>query len=240
METEWVEAGDLVPGDRIVLHDHRGAPAWNGAHTEGEGYLIGLLVGDGTLKEDAAVLSAWPGVMTVNGDYERPGAFSQMQAAESAALELPHRADFHGWHAIPGRGEYRMKLRAIKRLADTLGLRPGHKTVTDAMHRASSDFQIGFLRGLFDCDASVQGHQGKGISIRLAQSNEDLLVEVQRMLLRLGIVSRLYANRRDAGLPAPARRPGRFPGASCQGTARVGYQPKQHRDFPEPNRLCRP
>ena len=138
--------------------------------------------------------------MTVNGDYERPGAFSQMQAAESAARELPHRADFRGWHAISGRGEYRMKLRAIKRLADTLGLRPGHKTVTDAMHRASSDFQAGFLRGLFDCDASVQGHQGKGISIRLAQSNEDLLVEVQRMLLRLGIVSRLYANRRDAGL----------------------------------------
>ena len=199
METEWVAAGDLVPGDRIVLHDHRDAPAWNGAHTEGEGYLIGLLVGDGTLKQDEAVLSAWPGVMTVNGDHERPGAFSQMQAAESAARELPHRADFRGWHAIPGRGEYRMKLRAIKRLADTLGLRPGHKTVTDSMHRASSDFQVGFLRGLFDCDASVQGHQGKGISIRLAQSNEDLLVEVQRMLLRLGIVSRLYANRRDAG-----------------------------------------
>ena len=199
MKTEWVEAANLVAGDKIILHDHRGAPAWNGPRTEGEGYLIGLLVGDGTLKEDEAVLSAWPGAMTVNGDFERPGALSQMRAAELAARELPHRADFRGWHAIPGRGEYRMKPRAIKRLADTLGLRPGHKTVTDTMHRASSDFQIGFLRGLFDCDASVQGHQVKGISIRLAQSNEDLLVEVQRMLLRLGIVSQLYVNRRDAG-----------------------------------------
>ena len=199
METEWVEAGNLVPGDKIILHDHRGAPAWNGAHTEGEGYLIGLLVGDGTLKQDEAVLSAWPGAMTVNGDFERPGALSQMRAAEAAARELPHRADFRGWHAISGRGEYRMKPRAIKRLADSLGLRPGHKTVTDTMHRASSDFQTGFLRGLFDCDASVQGHQGKGISIRLAQSDEGLLVEAQRMLLRLGIVSKLYANRRDAG-----------------------------------------
>ena len=199
MKTEWTKAADLVPGDRIVLHDHRDAPAWNGPHTEGEGYLIGLLVGDGTLKEDEAVLSAWPGAMTVNGDFERPGALSLMQAAELAARELPHRADFRGWHAIAGRGEFRMKLRAVKGLADTLGVRPGHKTVTETMHRASSDFQIGFLRGLFDCDASVQGHQGKGVSIRLAQSNEDLLVEVQRMLLRLGIVSRLYANRRDPG-----------------------------------------
>ena len=199
MKTEWVEAANLVAGDKIILHDHRGAPAWNGSHTEGEGYLIGLLVGDGTLKEDEAVLSAWPGAMTVNGDFQRPGALSQMRAAELATRELRHRADFRGWHAIRGRGEYRMKPRAIKRLADTLGLRPGHKTVTDTMHRASSDFQIGFLRGLFDCDASVQGHQAKGISIRLTQSNEDLLVEAQRMLLRLGIVSQLYLNRRDAG-----------------------------------------
>ena len=199
MKTEWVEAANLVAGDKIILHDHRGAPAWNGSHTEGEGYLIGLLVGDGTLKEDEAVLSAWPGAMTVNGDFQRPGALSQMRAAELATRELPHRADFRGWHAIRGRGEYRMKPRAIKRLADTLGLRPGHKTVTDTMHRASSDFQIGFLRGLFDCDASVQGHQAKGISIRLAQSNEDILVQAQRMLLRLGIVSQLYLNRRDAG-----------------------------------------
>ena len=80
MKTEWVEAANLVAGDKIVLHDHRSAPAWNGAHTEGEGYLIGLLVGDGTLKEDEAVLSAWPGAMTVNGDFERPGALSQMSS----------------------------------------------------------------------------------------------------------------------------------------------------------------
>ena len=200
MKTEWTEAGSLRPGDEIVLHDHREAPDWGGPGTEPEGYLIGLLVGDGTLKEDAAVLSAWPGALAVNGGYERPGVESVMSAAHAAARELAHRADFRGWHAVPGRGEYRMKLGALKRLAGDLGLRPGRKTITAAMHRASAAFQRGFLRGLLDSDGSVQGDQRKGISVRLAQRDEALLVEAQRMLLRLGVVSRLYRNRREAGV----------------------------------------
>ena len=199
MSSEWIESGSLRPGDEIVLNDHRDAPAWGGAGTESEGYLLGLLVGDGTLKEEAAVLSAWPGALAVNGGYERPGVASVMDAALTAARELPHRSDFRGWHAVSGRGEFRMKLGALTLLANDFGLRPGRKTVTAAMQRASAAFQTGFLRGLFDSDGSVQGDRRKGVSVRLAQSDEKLLVEVQRMLLRLGVVSRLYRNRREAG-----------------------------------------
>ena len=196
IETEWVEARRLRPGDEILVHDHRGAPGWPGPHTEAEGYLIGLLIGDGTLKDDVAVLSAWPGALAANGGHERPGACAVMDAAHDAARTLRHRADFRGWHAIPGRGEYRMKLGALKRLANGLGLRPGRKAVTAAMHRASAAFHAGFLRGLFDSDGSVRGDQGKGVSLRLARSDERLLVEVQRMLLRLGVASRLYRSQR--------------------------------------------
>jgi ribonucleoside-diphosphate reductase alpha chain len=42
-----------------MLHDHRSLLGWDGAYTQEQGYLIGLLVGDGTLKADKAVLSAW-------------------------------------------------------------------------------------------------------------------------------------------------------------------------------------
>ncbi|HCJ51636.1 MAG TPA: ribonucleoside-diphosphate reductase, adenosylcobalamin-dependent, partial [Gallionella sp.] len=58
-ETEWVKAGELKPNDQIVLHDHRARQGWSGVHSEDEGYLIGLLIGDGTLKNDKAVLSVW-------------------------------------------------------------------------------------------------------------------------------------------------------------------------------------
>ncbi len=195
----WTKAGDLRPGDLIVLHDHRGAGAWAGPHDENEGYLLGLLVGDGTLKRDKAVLSAWPGEIAVGGGVARPGVLGVMADALEAARSLPHRADFAGWITVPGRGEQRLALAALKRLAHELGLAPGRKSVTPAMESASSGFYRGFLRGLFDADGSVQGDQSKGVSVRLAQSDLSRLEAVQRMLLRLGIASTIYRARRPAG-----------------------------------------
>jgi ribonucleoside-diphosphate reductase alpha chain len=201
LEAEWTEAGNLQPGDRVLLHDHQAGPAWPGPYGEAEGYLIGLLVGDGTLKQDKAVISAWPGRAVVHGGVERPGVLSVMDTALAAARSLPHRADFKGWMAVPGRGEMRLVLSAIKEIAEDLGLRPGAgKRITPEIEQTSSAFHRGFLRGLFDADGSVQGDQAKGVSVRLAQSDLESLSAVQRMLLRLGVVSRLHAERRPAGL----------------------------------------
>jgi len=209
IDMAWTPAGDLEPGDRIALHDHRAAADWPGHHGEDEGYLIGLLVGDGTLKSDKAVLSAWPGRQIVNGGDERPGVRGVMARAATAAKVLPHRADFAGWMAVPGRGEYRLALSAIRDLTHRLGLRPGAKTVTPAIERSSAGFYRGFLAGLFDADGSIQGSQKKGVSIRLAQSDRELLRAVQRMLLRLGIASKVYEYRRPAGeRPRPDGRGG--------------------------------
>ena len=209
LDTEWVEAGRLTPGDEVIVHDHGDAIGWRGPHGEGEGYLLGLLVGDGTLKSDKAVLSAWPGEVAVNGGAARPGVLAVMDRALEAARVLPHRSDFTGWIAVSGRGEYRMALGEIKRLALELQMAPGHKTITPAVERTSSDFHRGFLRGLFDADGSVQGTQVKGVSVRLAQSDLGLLEAAQRMLLRLGMASRIYRDRRPVGVrPMPDGRGG--------------------------------
>jgi len=186
LETAWVPVGEQ-------------APEWPGPHGEGEGYLLGLLVGDGTLKSDKAVISAWPGRMACHGGYERPGAADVMAAAMKHAKNLSTRADFGGWVAVPERGEFRLSLGAVKALAQELDLAPGAKTVTPAIERQSSAFYRGFLRGLFDADGTVLGTQEKGVSVRLAQSDLDHLRAVQRMLLRLGIVARIYRNRRPEG-----------------------------------------
>ena len=199
---QWCPAGQIAPGDRVMLNDHRRQPHWPGqGESESEGYLLGLLIGDGTLKQEDAVLSVWRPAMAVGQD-QRWGVDGVMTAALAAARQLPHRADFQGWSEVAGRNEWRLKLRALRRLADGFDMAPGNKTVTPAMEEASSDFCRGLLRGLFDCDGSVQGHHGKGISVRLAQSDLALLQAVQRILLRLGIASTLYRQRRPA-----ARRP---------------------------------
>lgn len=200
-ETEWCEAGQLRSGDRVVLNDHRSNSYWLGDFGQSEGYLMGLLVGDGTLKQNEAILSVWRNAVVANGieAYVSNGAQSVMAEALKAAKALPHRSDFSGWYEVSGRGEYRLSTAAIRDLAIELDMAPGAKGITTRMEQCSSDFYCGFLRGLFDADGFVQGIQTKGVSVRLAQSEISTLKAAQRMLLRLGIVSTLYRNRRTAG-----------------------------------------
>ncbi len=199
LESDWRRAGDLKPGDWILLGDNREA-VWGGRGSWEEGYLLGLLVGDGTITNGKAVLPVW-------GDGE--GAKAIRRQLERLAAELPHRADFRGFTRVPNRKETRLTLKALYDLAGTYGLSETFKGVSVEIEQTSSAFHEGFLRGLFDTDGTVVGDQSKGISVRLAQSDIALLEAVQRMLHRLGIVSSLYTERRVAGTrPLPDGRGG--------------------------------
>ncbi|MGM0651334.1 MAG: LAGLIDADG family homing endonuclease [Bacillota bacterium] len=190
LEKEWAIINDLKPGDEIILHNHRSFTDWDGLYGEKEGYLAGLLVGDGTLKTDKALLSVWT-------KPQEETATSVMNEALAAAKTLPHRSDFQGWQKVAGRNECRLSLASIKKIALSLGMAPGNKEITPYLEtRTSSGFARAFLRGLFDADGSVQGTQSKGISVRLSQSNLERLKAVQRMLARFGIISTIYENRR--------------------------------------------
>ncbi len=196
-ESEWCAAGDLLPGDRILINDHRPGAAWEGAFTADEGYLLGLLVGDGVLEENAAVLSVWKRAVAVNDrDSYDTGAQAVMDRALRAARNLPHSIEFEGWREIRERGEHHLSFAALTALAKRVGMRPGYPEITADMERTSSEFHRGFLRGLFDAEGAVQDSHAKGTSVRIALSDLGRLEAVQRMLLRLGIVSRIYRDRR--------------------------------------------
>ena len=98
IESAWAKAGDLRAGDEIVLQrPSRGCAGWDGAHSEAEGYLLGLLIGDGTLKTDKAVLSVWAPELRLVAVRRVPiGGRSRAAAscgrAEAAAATLPHRS----------------------------------------------------------------------------------------------------------------------------------------------------
>lgn len=190
LTTEWVIVENLNPGDKIVINNHRSFTAWDGDYNEEEGYLIGLLLSDGTIKKDKVVLSS---------RGENRGVRVVRRLAFCAAECSPHRSDFRSWILLKRRGEYRLSTGYLKKLTKEVGLIQAGKTITEEIEKGSSDFYKGFLRGLFDADGSVQGNQLKGISIRLSQSNLDILKAVQRMLLRLGIFSKVCINRRNSG-----------------------------------------
>jgi ribonucleoside-diphosphate reductase alpha chain len=214
VESEWVGAGRLRRDDEVLLHDHRSLEGWQGRGTEEEGYLVGLLIGDGYLGEDKAVLSVWAPELRVVGGTEGAiphSAVEIMNAVERAVATLRHRSDFRGWQqAVKGRTEFRLASGPLRHLMLEFGASPGNKTITPAMEQGSSLFTCGLLRGLFDADGSVQGGQSKGVSVRLTQADAALLEAAQRMLLRLGIVSTIYRERRPEGLQSlPDGRGGR-------------------------------
>ncbi len=193
IEGEWIKASDLIPGDKLILNNQRKFQSWPGLYGKAEGYLIGLLIGDGTIKEDKAVISVWTSPQVAKPEHS-PGPRAVMKTALEYTKTLPHRLDFKGWHRISGRGEYRLSLGYLNKIANKLGITPKNKNITQEFERCSSDFYIEFLSGLFDADGS--GNRKKGVSIRLAQSNLDNLHIVQNMLLRLGIYSTIYKNRK--------------------------------------------
>ena len=198
----WCPAGDLKLGDEIVLNDHRSLAGWEGMGSAGEGYLLGLLIGDGHLGANKAVLSVWaPELRVVGSDVhtDNHSASGIMRAVEDAIAALPHRSDFRGWQRpIVSNGERRLASAPLRDLALEFGARPGHRTITPIMEAGSSDFCSGLLRGLFDADGSVQGSQDKGVSVRLAQADDELLAAAQRILLRLGIASTVCRERQSA------------------------------------------
>ncbi len=187
IDEEWKAAGDLKPGDKIILSNNRGIK-WEGKGSLNEGYLLGLLIGDGTLKKEGGVISIW------GSDEE---AVSLMKAAGEAAYTLPHRSDFRGFQAvISNRVENRMRLSALRDLAEAYGIMPGEKRITSDVEKGSYEFYQGFIRGMFDTDGTVVGTQEKGLSVRLWQNDLDTLKAVQRMLGRMGIASTIYDNRK--------------------------------------------
>jgi ribonucleotide reductase, class II len=191
--TEWREAGSLKPGERVVLHCHRGAE-WVGDGTYDEGWLLGSLVGDGPFSSKLgqqgqvltmAHLDYWGSTRQVLS----AGALQRLQAAVAT------RSDRLGSQAERW-GKARVSSAGLAELAHTYGIRQGAKHVSEQVEQTSSAFHRGFLRGLFDADGSVQGNQAKATSVRLSQSNLDNLLATQRMLLRLGIVSTISRARR--------------------------------------------
>jgi ribonucleotide reductase, class II len=191
--TAWTEAGHLQPGDRVMLHNHRGLQPWAGNGNEDEGWLLGNLVGDGCFAvAEASYLKQ--GQLRFWGTDQEIMKEHALATLQRTFPNYTGKGIYHQQH-----GYFQLASAELFKLAIAFDLNPGHKTITPAIEQASYDFYRGFLRGLFDADGSVQGEQFKGVSVRLAQSNLPLLKATQRMLLRLGIACKIYQNRRPEG-----------------------------------------
>jgi ribonucleotide reductase, class II len=209
--SEWCEVKDLIPGDRILIHDHKKITPWDGAGTHSEGWLLGNLMGNGCFSVNESN-SSYQASLRYWGETQ----VEMKEFALSLVNDLPKPPEY--LHDLKGTYHtankyFQVSSASLAKLASTFGVVHKHKKVTPEIEQASYDFYCGFLRGIFDADGSVQGNHEKGISIRLAQSDLPVLEATQRMLLRIGIASKICKNRRTEGfrmLPNSERIPSEY------------------------------
>src|SRR5581483_1594770 len=190
----WVAARDLVPGDRLHLVNRKGGFGQGGSAELGQ--VLGWLVGDGTMTAERAILSFFGAEKE-----ELAPAFAAMVGAVVPAPVGPRSWYDVSVSAIPERSEARVRSVRLLRVAEEHGLRAGDKhKVPESVFTGCEAMQRGFLQALFTADGHVSSDIGRGIGVRLTSINRQMLVDVQRLLLNFGIVSRIYTDRRGEGL----------------------------------------
>ncbi|MFN8371980.1 MAG: LAGLIDADG family homing endonuclease [Anaerolineae bacterium] len=188
----WVPLEQLKPGDKVHIVNRKGGFGIEGSLELGR--VLGWMVGDGTLKKDAAVLSFF-------GDEKRE--LAPMFAGYVNNLVDPLTANSRTYTVTPRqiveRDEARVQSARLLGVMDAYGLTEDKHRVPQNVFKGTEDMQRGFLQALFTADGSFQDGGEKGASVRLAANSMTLLEGVQHVLLNFGIASKIYANRRQAG-----------------------------------------
>jgi ribonucleoside-diphosphate reductase alpha chain len=223
----YVEAGQLKPGDKLLVQSGEGLWAKEQAlppavlqvvrervavaggkgysgrldvreqyanmptqWSENLGLVLGWLVGDGYLRED--------GVGFFFGNRE----FAQAQVVVDSLR------DWFGQGTLQATTSNTQHLHFNKLPAEffsALGVKAAkatEKRVPESIFTAPREAVVGFLRGLFSTDGTVERNDRKqSCSVRLASSSLGLLEDVQLLLLNFGIFGRIH-HRRAASFKA--------------------------------------
>jgi ribonucleotide reductase class II len=185
----WTIVDQLNVGDTLMLNNHSNH-SWQGNLNFETGWLLGNLIGDGFVSEETAVVDYW----NENCNDMRDVALEYLKSNDLSSEHV------NGYAQTSTVEKVRVESRKLKNLAESYGIVHGNKILDSRVESLSYDAYRGFLRGYFDADGSVQGTSEKGTSIRLTSVILENLQTTQRMLLRLGIASKIFKNRRCEGV----------------------------------------
>jgi len=183
-DNKWKEVKDLNIGDKLVINNSQNIK-WRGKGTFYDGYLLGVFWGDGYYSRD-------PILCVYDKDIGSGGIIEQsLICLENIISQKALRKDHAGFRKRESKQIQELSIGTWATDFISKG-----KVLDDRVEMTSYDFHCGFLRGAFDADGCVV-NSDKCKVIKLTQTNYNNLQVIQRMLLRLGIKSKIY-KKRDA------------------------------------------
>lgn len=190
-----IPASELKSGDKIKLNSLQGYSWTGGVGNHDQGWLLGQLIGDGCFATDKSAMLYF---------------YNEKQDLISNALDKLNNENitFNTRHEIKvndGGSRTTIRSSGLATLAQTFNVtKVNKKEVNELFESGSMELYKGFIQGLFDADACVTGSIKTRPSIQITQVSLKTLQTVQRMLLRLGIVSKIHKAKQKAGLrPLP-------------------------------------
>lgn len=181
----WKLIEEIRPGDRVAIQ--RTQPAEFGPadwHETLEALLLGAFISEGFVSENRAgfnnldrdffdmVVAAYDAVV---------GGQRYVSTRTIASGSWLHELDVHNLHTLKA-----------SRLGDLVGQRSADKAVPEWMWRAPAAVKRVFLQALFEGDGSCSSLPRNAIQVSYSTRSAQLAVDVQQMLLELGVVSRRY------------------------------------------------
>ena len=202
----WTDASALTKGEKIRVANIAGG--FGKAGTMEEGRVLGWLVGDGHINHGPGNKRA---VLDFYGE-DRPlvEQFNHYVNMVIRPTESRNHRNSVGIVTVQERALKTIASERLKEFALSWNLGEEKLKVPQRVFEGSEALQRGFLQALFEADGTVSILKKFRRTVRLTSISERLLGDVQLLLLNFGIFSKVYKNRKKAGvklLPGPDRQP---------------------------------
>lgn len=185
----WVEAKDLVPGDRVEIQHTFGVHG--DVHEPDLAFICGLLAGDGTFGNGSSLIDLWPKDVHLQGDVEAAVARVLEENSHLYHLRTGAKAEPKFANSTSER-KIRLSSSPLAFVLEAFGFTAETKMqVPEFVWRGDCDTIGAYLRGVFVTDGTMQAVPGKMTSVSLVSSTPGFLSEIQVLLLSVGAKSRI-------------------------------------------------
>ncbi len=198
-----VEAKDLIIGkDKLLIsHNDLYNPNKNSIEFK-NGFIAGLVFGDGFKTDDQAGISFWFKEDNDNNNKllnqvedifkdVLDNAIKNNQIKSSGYKPLKSDLSFRLQKQVGSYIKYTLQSTGLKKLLNTFDME--NKSSVKFLFNKDKDFQSGFISGMIHTDGSVEyGVKNKTLSVRISQSNKTILQDLSLILQDLGYIPRLY------------------------------------------------